>query len=141
MIVPPEAIVAPPRPKEVPVLKQEKSTELAEVSAPASIGSQASTGATADELPTDPGTNIAPDYPADAVRNRQEGRVMLRLKVSELGTVEEIYVETSSGVASLDQSALKTVRNWKFYPATRGGKPIAYEFIKPITFSIRNRRP
>ncbi len=63
---------------------------------------------------------------------------MVRVTVSEQGTVAKIALESSSGYASLDNSALNAVRVWRFQPALRGGKPLAMEAIVPIRFTIRS---
>lgn len=80
--------------------------------------------------------NPAPRYPAISRRGREEGRVMLRVRVSDAGTVEAIDVQASSGFARLDEAALAAVRRWRFVPARSGGQPVAGWAIVPIHFQL-----
>jgi protein TonB len=80
--------------------------------------------------------NPAPPYPSLSRRLREEGTVVLELLILADGTVGEIRVQTSSGFPRLDQSALETVRYWKFVPARRGNEAIAYTYLQPLEFSL-----
>ncbi len=94
-------------------------------------------GAAVDRLPRKLQANPAPPYPPDAYARRQEGRVLLEVQVNRRGLVDGISVSQSSGVASLDEAALKTVRGWRFEPARRAGKPVSAVVIVPVRFVIR----
>ena len=62
----------------------------------------------------------------------------LRVVVEADGGVQSAIVDTSSGDASLDQSALTTVRDrWHFEPAFRSGLPVECEVLVPIRFRAR----
>ena len=80
--------------------------------------------------------NPAPPYPAAARRAQEEGRVVLRVFVNATGEVEKVEVRTSSGAQSLDESALQTVKHWKFVPARQGDKPVAASVLVPISFRL-----
>lgn len=80
--------------------------------------------------------NPAPPYPSLSRRLREEGTVVLELLILADGTVGEIRVQTSSGYPRLDQSALETVRHWRFIPARRGNESIAYTYLQPLEFSL-----
>src|SRR5262249_44719750 len=97
-------------------------------------GSRGSRGAEVEGLPGERAFNLPPPYPPDALAARLEGRVLLRVAIDAAGRVTDVRVHESSGVESLDQSALTTVRGWLFTPARRGGVPVPYEFLKPIEF-------
>ena len=65
-----------------------------------------------------------------------EGTVWLRVEVLEDGTVGQLQVAQSSGNDELDQSALTTVKTWRFNAAVQGGKAAA-QFVRiPITFKL-----
>jgi protein TonB len=49
-------------------------------------------------------------YPAAARIERAEGRVMVKIVISEDGSVGEIEVVQSSGFPSLDKAAIETIR-------------------------------
>jgi len=80
--------------------------------------------------------NPAPVYPALSRRTREQGRVMLRVLVSTDGIAEKVELKASSGSARLDQSALDTVRQWKFVPARQGDRTIAAWVVVPISFTL-----
>jgi len=80
--------------------------------------------------------NPAPPYPALSRRTGEQGRVVLRVHVTPGGTVDDIQVRTSSGHARLDDSALETVKRWKFVPARQGAQPIAAWVLVPISFGL-----
>ena len=128
-----------PRPANKETLpKLEAVTKIADLVAVASEASDASQGAV-DELPRKLPINPAPLYPAEALAAGQQGNVVLRVKINAAGNVSAISIFTSSGIGSLDESALSTVRNWIFVPARRAGRPVAYEVTVPIEFFIRRR--
>jgi periplasmic protein TonB len=83
--------------------------------------------------------NPPPVYPSPSRRAREEGKVVLRVFVSEVGLPIEVELKTSSGHARLDDTALNTVRHyWKFVPARRGERPVRAWVLVPISFSIRS---
>ena len=80
--------------------------------------------------------NPAPMYPALARRMHEQGRVLIRVLVGADGMPERIELKTSSGFPRLDQSALETIRNWKFVPARQGDQKIAAWVVVPIAFAL-----
>jgi protein TonB len=82
--------------------------------------------------------NPKPPYPSFAFQNRQEGTVILRVHVLPTGEVDEVQLARTSGFDSLDDSALNTVKKWKFVPAKQNGK-IVDQWVKvPIRFGLKN---
>ncbi len=80
--------------------------------------------------------NPPPPYPPLSRRMGEEGKVVLRVSVNPQGTADAIEVRTSSGSNRLDESALKTVRNWKFIPAKRGDVAVQSWVLVPIIFKL-----
>lgn len=80
--------------------------------------------------------NPKPEYPAVARQNRWQGTVRVRARVTAEGLVESVALERSSGHASLDRSALDSVRHWRFIPATRGGVAVACDVSIPVAFKL-----
>ena len=80
--------------------------------------------------------NPAPPYPPQARRMNEEGRVILRVEVSAEGRAENIEIKTSSGNGRLDESALRTVRSWRFIPAKRGETAVNSWVLVPIIFKL-----
>ena len=66
----------------------------------------------------------------------EEGKVILRVSVTPEGTAENIEIKTSSGSSRLDESASRTVRNWKFIPAKRADTPVQSWVLVPIIFKL-----
>ncbi len=81
-------------------------------------------------------TNFPPRYPAQAVVNRWEGTVLLRLRVGTDGGVETVEVITSSGHPILDAAAVRAVRGWRFRPARRSGRRVACTVRQPLRFVL-----
>jgi periplasmic protein TonB len=82
--------------------------------------------------------NPAPPYPPLSRRTGEQGRVVLRVHVTAAGTVDEAHVRASSGHTRLDDSALETVKRWKFVPAKRGPEPVAAWVLVPISFGLES---
>ena len=80
--------------------------------------------------------NPAPAYPPLARRMHEQGKVLIRVLVSVDGMPEKIELKASSGYPRLDQSALETIRNWKFVPARQGDQKVTAWVIVPITFTL-----
>src|SRR5712692_5081148 len=73
-----------------------------------------------------------PLYPRTAFNDKLASTVMVEILISELGKVA--HAEIRESVPGLDEAALASVRDWRFEPATRGGKPVACLAIAPVTF-------
>ena len=82
--------------------------------------------------------NPKPEYPSIARSMGWQGKVMLRVKVSEEGLSDAVEIEYSSGHDILDESALEAIKQWRFTPAKRGETPIASSIIVPIIFTLQD---
>ncbi len=82
--------------------------------------------------------NPAPEYPALARRKGEQGRVLLKVLVSETGMAEKVQVDTSSGFGKLDQAAVEAVKKWSFIPARRSNQPVSAYVLVPIKFSLNS---
>lgn len=83
--------------------------------------------------------NPKPPYPPLAFRARIEGKVILIAEVLPDGRAGQVRILESSSNDMLDQSALTTVKQWKFTPARKDGVIITQAVRIPITFSLKNR--
>ena len=81
--------------------------------------------------------NPAPPYPPLARRMGEQGRVVLRVLVNTEGAAERVDLRQSSGSPRLDESALETVKRWKFVPARQGDQPVSAWVLVPISFSLQ----
>lgn len=80
--------------------------------------------------------NKPPAYPRLARQLNQEGVVILLVEVSENGMVSGIKVIKSTGYKLLDDSAIKTVKEWRFIPPTKDGKKVSSSIEIPIRFKL-----
>ena len=82
--------------------------------------------------------NAAPEYPRFARQRGIEGRVLLRVLVSADGTAGRVELARSSGNELLDQSALRTVGQWRFVPARRGQTAVEAWVEVPVAFRLNH---
>ena len=80
--------------------------------------------------------NPAPLYPKVARDRGIEGKILLEVVVNEDGSALNVKLVSSSGSSLLDESALETVKNWRFIPAKKFGKFVQAKVIVPIEFKI-----
>jgi periplasmic protein TonB len=78
-----------------------------------------------------------PDYPPISKRMGEEGKVMLRVLVSERGRPEKVDIQKSSGFTRLDEAARQAAMRAMFKPHLEDGKPVAVYALIPINFSIQ----
>lgn len=80
--------------------------------------------------------NPPPEYPKLAKRAGEEGRVLLKVLVSIDGRPETVEISKSSGFERLDTAAINAVKQWRFEPARKGGKPLSAAVIVPLAFTL-----
>ncbi len=99
--------------------------------------------ATAAEGVTAPSKMYCPDppYTPEARRDRIEGIVVLWIVVDTQGNVSDVQ-ETSAPLGEgLDQSAMDTVKKWRFNPATRDGIAVPVRVNVQISFRLYHDSP
>lgn len=133
-----------PLPVEVPVQKSGALEKIQEEKGSSNTGkdkiSLSSVAGAVTEVRPDYLKNPAPVYPIDARRSMQEGLVILSVDVDRQGNPVEVKVEKSSGYSLLDDSAVTTVRGWKFFPACIGELAIGSHVEVPVRFQIKKCR-
>ncbi len=80
--------------------------------------------------------NPKPVYPALSRRLNEEGKVLLKVRVSAQGAPLEVAVSKSSGFPRLDAAAIDAVGRWRFVPARRGDEPLDSSVVVPIAFAL-----
>ena len=79
-----------------------------------------------------------PQYSAEAMRAKLQGVAVLSGVVGVDGTLHDIRVVRSLDAAfGLDGEAIKCVRQWRFRPGTRQGKPVAVYVTIEVAFNLR----
>ncbi|HEX8778074.1 MAG TPA: energy transducer TonB [Rhodanobacter sp.] len=78
-------------------------------------------------------------FPAQALRLRMQGTVLLRVLVDENGAPVQVEVEHGSGYAVLDRSAREQVlAHWRFQPATVDGHAVRAWARVPVSFVLHD---
>lgn len=133
-----------PAPEERPQLVEEAPmpAPVSEVPPPATPGEAVPATAAVPLAPGDvpvpvPGQTPAPEYPSSAMRNGDQGTVMVRVEVGADGVPTSVEVAERSGSRDLDRAALTAVRQWRFQPAQRDGQPVPGAVTVPIDFKMR----
>jgi TonB family protein len=77
-----------------------------------------------------------PQYTPDAKDARIQGAVTLECVVQADGTIGAVKVIRSLDTG-LDQEAVKAVKQWRFEPGTKDGKPVPVLVTLEMTFTLR----
>ncbi|WP_178087889.1 energy transducer TonB [Plesiomonas shigelloides] len=78
----------------------------------------------------------APEYPKASRMRRQEGTVLLEVKLGTQGEQLQVVLLKSSGFPLLDRSALKAVKGWQFLPQEINGKGVNHVVRIPVRFEL-----
>ena len=82
-------------------------------------------------------TSIQPHYPADAIKNNQQGTVIPDVRVGADGKPRSVRAEPAPQVgASLVKAASDTAMLWHFHPTRRHGKAVEGHARVPVKFSL-----
>jgi TonB family protein len=77
-----------------------------------------------------------PEYCEEARAAGYQGSCVLSLIVDASGNPRDIRVEHSLGM-QLDEKAIKALRNWRFEPARKRGKPVAVRINIEVSFHLQ----
>ena len=80
--------------------------------------------------------NPQPPYPSMSRRLGEEGKVLLKVRVTTDGLAASVELEKSSNFERLDEAARRAVARWRFVPARRGDEAIEASVIVPIVFRL-----
>ncbi len=81
-----------------------------------------------------------PKYTEEARHAKIQGAVLISLVVDENGVARNVKVVRSLD-PGLDQSAIDTVRQWKFKPGQKDGNPVAVAAQIEVTFRLLDKPP
>lgn len=83
---------------------------------------------------------VTPEYPEEARDAGVTGRMLLETEVLPDGTPGKITIkEGIPGYPGFDQMAIEAVRQWRFTPGTRDGKPVTCTVMIPVEFSLDDK--
>jgi periplasmic protein TonB len=137
---PPEikSIVSIPQPVQVVVAKPVSQTEFQGDASSPKPGTDAITEQAQPDIQAKPNylKNPEPVYPELARRRRQEGLVLLAVKITAQGRAASVEIKKSSGFPLLDNAAVEAVRDWEFQPARIGSLALESEIEVPVRFEL-----
>jgi TonB family protein len=76
-----------------------------------------------------------PEYSEKARKKRYQGRVVLRIRIGTDGNVHDVEIRQHAKYG-LDQKAAEAVKEWKFQPATKDGKPVEVFTLVEVNFHL-----
>ena len=76
-----------------------------------------------------------PEYSDEARRAKFQGVCVLSLIVGEDGLPRDIRVARSLGMG-LDEKAIEAVKQWRFKPAMKDGKPVSVQITIEMSFRL-----
>lgn len=79
-----------------------------------------------------------PAYPLSALREREQGTVLVLAQVDVSGHVSDARVARRSGSTALDRAATNEVRRWQFEPALHNGQPIVASVQVPVSYRLQD---
>lgn len=80
-------------------------------------------------------------YPPAALPYRSSGTTVLKILISDRGTVDSAFVLQSSGDPALDSAAVANSRYLRWEPAEQGGEPIRIWGRLPVIYPSPEDRP
>jgi TonB family protein len=76
-----------------------------------------------------------PEYSEEARKAKYQGTVLLYIEVDPSGKATNIRVQHSLGLG-LDEKAMEAVRQWKFKPGSKDGKPVTVAATIEVNFRL-----
>jgi TonB family protein len=81
---------------------------------------------------------VKPDYTPEAMQQKIQGNVILRIVVLDSGDVGEVHVEHSLDAEyGLDRQAVLAAKQWRFKPGMKDGKAVAVQVHVQMTFRLK----
>ncbi len=76
-----------------------------------------------------------PEYSEEARKAKYQGTCVLWLIVDQSGRPRDVKIARSLGMG-LDEKAIEAVRQWKFEPAMKDGRPVAVQINVEVNFRL-----
>jgi len=67
--------------------------------------------------------------------------VILSYRITTTGDVADVRVIESSGLREFDKAVANCVASWRYFPATRGGKPVEVQWKTHVVWKNKGERP
>lgn len=82
--------------------------------------------------------SVRPVYPEAAQRDDIEGTLKLKLRIDDLGRVQDAEVVEATPPGIFDEAALSAFRKARFQPAMKDGRPVRYEAYIRVEFELKD---
>jgi len=83
---------------------------------------------------------IVPEYPPGADRQRLSGKVRLQLKLEADGRVSDVEIVHAVPPDVFNESAIRAIRDARFAPAQRNGRPVRAQVLIEVVYDWEGRR-
>ena len=80
-------------------------------------------------------SRVRPEYPEQARKARLEGQVSMRVVIAEDGTIADVTTLRSTNLL-FEDTALRSVKPWRYEPARLGSEPVAVYFTVVVEFRL-----
>ena len=80
-------------------------------------------------------SRVQAPYTDEARAAKLEGKIVLFIEITSAGIVENVVVLQKMG-KGMDESAVQAIKQWKFSPATKDGRPVAVMITVEMNFSL-----
>lgn len=87
-------------------------------------------------LPMETVSQEFPHYPSDAIKLQLEDQVVIRYIIGKNGRVNDVQILSHANLASFDNSVLEAVKQWRFRPMIKDGKPVEVTHDLAINFML-----
>lgn len=91
------------------------------------------------DLPVEIVLQEFPRYPSDALRKGLEDQVVVRYIIGKNGRVIDVQILSHASFASFDTAAVEAIRQWRFRPMIKNGKPVEVEHDLAVNFVLVRR--
>jgi TonB family protein len=81
-------------------------------------------------------SRVEPEYSEDARKARYQGTVLLEAIIRKDGRIDTIRLLRSLGFG-LDQNAIDALKQWRFRPGMKNGKPVDVTINIAVSFNLR----
>jgi protein TonB len=90
------------------------------------------------DAPPRPIARIPPPYPPTARLRRIEGELVAEFIVTADGAVRDVQIVDAQPPGIFEQTALQTIRRWRFEPGLRDGAPVDVRVRQKLTFRLED---
>lgn len=127
----PVQVVQPPIAPVMPLLTPEAPPAPPVIALPAPVGPVA-----VGDLSSKMIRLVAPRYPLESRRRKEQGTVYLLVTLGVDGAVADIRISRSSGYERLDKAAFDAVRRWRWSPTIRNDEAVPVQGTVDIPFTL-----